>query len=241
MSTLQKNFLTSTLGKRAGTKLYQWLNPCCDQFCKDVKACVGDSTLPYKVYRALLTQTGTDAPVATVLENTIGANITYNYNSAGQYVAVSDINLFNSPNEDISVTGNYAVTAVFECKKCSSYQIDSGSIPPQGDTIFYYSCTDGSLQSIPVEQGSSYPSFCSCDDMGFPYSQNGTTINGSLQACLYPPVRTGFYSLQVLPVFYNAFSIDSFIENRLSNNVIGAGFMGGGNLTPCVLEIRKYN
>jgi hypothetical protein len=37
-----------------------------------------------KVYRALLTQSGTDAPVATVLENTIGT-ITYDYDSAGSY------------------------------------------------------------------------------------------------------------------------------------------------------------
>lgn len=32
----------------------------------------GNPLLPYKVYTALLTQTGTDAPVATVLENTLG-------------------------------------------------------------------------------------------------------------------------------------------------------------------------
>ena len=38
----------------------------------------------YKVYTALLTQTGTDAPVATVLENTIG-NITFGYTAPGNY------------------------------------------------------------------------------------------------------------------------------------------------------------
>ena len=36
----------------------------------------GGDSRPYKVYTALLTQSGTDAPVATVLENTIG-NITF--------------------------------------------------------------------------------------------------------------------------------------------------------------------
>jgi hypothetical protein len=40
--------------------------------------------LPYKVYTALLTQSGTDAPVATVLENTIG-NIIWTRVNAGQY------------------------------------------------------------------------------------------------------------------------------------------------------------
>jgi hypothetical protein len=42
----------------------------------------------YKVYTALLTQTGTDAPVATVLENTIG-NIIWSYDSEGIYKAES--------------------------------------------------------------------------------------------------------------------------------------------------------
>jgi hypothetical protein len=46
----------------------------------------------YKVYTALLTQTGTNAPVATVLENTTDLNITYTYSLVGKYI----INL-NSP------------------------------------------------------------------------------------------------------------------------------------------------
>ena len=40
---------------------------------------------PYKVYTALLTQTGTSAPVAKVLENNTGLNITYQYLLAGKY------------------------------------------------------------------------------------------------------------------------------------------------------------
>ena len=39
----------------------------------------------YKVYTALLTQTGIDAPVATVLENTLGINLTFSYLAAGVY------------------------------------------------------------------------------------------------------------------------------------------------------------
>lgn len=37
------------------------------------------------VYRALLTQTGTDAPTAVVLENTLGEVPTYNYVNTGIY------------------------------------------------------------------------------------------------------------------------------------------------------------
>lgn len=53
------------------------------------------STAPkYKVYTALLSQSGTDAPVATVLENTLGFTPIYTYSSAGVYAL--------SPLEDFS-------------------------------------------------------------------------------------------------------------------------------------------
>jgi len=40
---------------------------------------------PYKVYTAVLTQSGTDDPVATVFKNTLGFNITWQYLSPGKY------------------------------------------------------------------------------------------------------------------------------------------------------------
>lgn len=40
---------------------------------------------PYKVYTALLTQSGTDAPVATVLENTLGGTLVWTRDTTGQY------------------------------------------------------------------------------------------------------------------------------------------------------------
>ena len=43
----------------------------------------------YKTYTALLTQTGTDAPVATVLENTLGT-ITFDRSSVGNFEILSD-------------------------------------------------------------------------------------------------------------------------------------------------------
>jgi hypothetical protein len=43
---------------------------------------------PYKVYTAFLTQTGTSAPVATVLENELGGTIVWTYGgNAGRYLA----------------------------------------------------------------------------------------------------------------------------------------------------------
>jgi hypothetical protein len=46
---------------------------------------LGGGGLPYLVYTALLTQTGTDAPVATVLENTIDVTLQWVYLAPGQY------------------------------------------------------------------------------------------------------------------------------------------------------------
>jgi hypothetical protein len=52
----------------------------------------GESVGPkYKVYTALLTQTGTNPPVATVLENTLGINLTFSYLTVGTYT-------INNPN-----------------------------------------------------------------------------------------------------------------------------------------------
>jgi hypothetical protein len=44
------------------------------------------SSRPYKVYTALLTQSGTNAPTATVLENTLGGTIVWSRTSTGVYL-----------------------------------------------------------------------------------------------------------------------------------------------------------
>ena len=45
----------------------------------------GGGSASYSVYTALLTQTGTNAPVATVLENTLGGTVVWTRDSAGFY------------------------------------------------------------------------------------------------------------------------------------------------------------
>lgn len=49
---------------------------------------VVDAALGYKVYTALLTQTGANPPVATVLKNTTGGTIAFTYDNVGVYRAV---------------------------------------------------------------------------------------------------------------------------------------------------------
>lgn len=46
---------------------------------------LGGGGASYLVYTALLTQSGTDAPVATVLENTLGGTVVWTRNDTGIY------------------------------------------------------------------------------------------------------------------------------------------------------------
>lgn len=45
----------------------------------------GGGGASYAVYTALLSQSGTDAPVATVLENTLGGIVVWSYSDVGEY------------------------------------------------------------------------------------------------------------------------------------------------------------
>ena len=58
--------------------------------------------LGYRTYKAFLTQMGEDAPVATVVDNTLGINITYEYDGGGYYYALLNRDLFNDPTVTIS-------------------------------------------------------------------------------------------------------------------------------------------
>lgn len=53
----------------------------------------------YRSYKAALVQTGTNPPVATVLENTLGYEVEYEYSSQGQYTALLNGALFDSPTQ----------------------------------------------------------------------------------------------------------------------------------------------
>lgn len=65
-----------------------------------------DPTGGVKEYIALLNQTGTDAPVATVLKNTLGGEVTFGYDSAGSYTINSN-SLFIDNKTFIQITLGY--------------------------------------------------------------------------------------------------------------------------------------
>lgn len=56
---------------------------------------VGAGTADYLVYTALLTQSGSDAPVATVLQNTLGEELTFGFSDNGFYTIDSALNSFD--------------------------------------------------------------------------------------------------------------------------------------------------
>ena len=56
------------------------------QFNELVDSVNSFNSAPYKKYTALLTQTGTNAPVATVLENTLGGEVVWSYDGVGEYL-----------------------------------------------------------------------------------------------------------------------------------------------------------
>ena len=60
--------------------------------------------LGYTVYTALMTQTGTGAPVATILKNNTTATYTWSRTGVGAYEVQTDINIFDT--SDTVVFGN---------------------------------------------------------------------------------------------------------------------------------------
>ena len=84
--------------------------------------------LGYKVYVASLIQTGTAAPVATVLQNTTGGIFTWSRTSAGQYKAtISGITLpankvviFENATGDLNLGGKITSSTVIDIDQFSS-------------------------------------------------------------------------------------------------------------------------
>ena len=101
----------------------------------------------YKVYTAILTQSGVTAPVATVLENTIGA-ITLTYSAPGEYYITSS-SLFTtgkvyaviSNNIDWYDNGNVPTITV-AIQSTSSIYIRTGGLDEHSNDI---------LNNVPIE------------------------------------------------------------------------------------------
>ena len=92
-----------------------------------------------KVYRALITQSGTDNPVPTVLENTLGGTLVWTYNNTGQYLGTLE--------------------GAFPSAKCwfSPFSITTGAGSPidfhrvNDNAVEIISNEDGNVSGLPIE------------------------------------------------------------------------------------------
>ena len=86
------------------------------------------ANIGYTVYTAALTQTGNNAPVASVLQNTTGGVFTWSYVNTGKYrVTVSNITLpankvviFENATNDLNLGGKITSTTVIDVEQFSS-------------------------------------------------------------------------------------------------------------------------
>jgi hypothetical protein len=75
-----------------------------------------------------------------------------------------------------TTTTTTTTAAPFSCVQCNNWEYQSGNIPVGGDVITYYSCIDGSTQSIAISFGDPTGTFCNCDTIGNPTTVNGTIL-----------------------------------------------------------------
>jgi hypothetical protein len=102
---------------------------------------LNNDSVTYKVYTALLTQSGIDAPTAVVLENTIG-DIVWTYHSIGVYFAT----LTNAFIEDKTYLFAYILpTSIIGFQKDDENQINIGTTDNLGVK------TNGLLNSTSIE------------------------------------------------------------------------------------------
>lgn len=112
-----------------------------------------DSKRPYLVYTALLTQSGEpdEAPVATVLENTLGGTVVWTYEGQGTYNAT----LADAFPEDTWMPSVIILNG--GAFLCSLTRVDASTIQMQSDLINSgglgptYTPTDGALLNTPIE------------------------------------------------------------------------------------------
>jgi len=96
---------------------------------------VRNNAVPYKVYRATLSQTGTSAPVATVLENTLGGTVVWSYLGNASYQATlaggfTVGKTIISPDNVTFATGDYFTATDIQANFVEVSTNDNGVLPP---------------------------------------------------------------------------------------------------------------
>ncbi len=108
-----------------------------------------------KVYRAMLTQSSTDAPTATVLENTLGGDVTWTYQATGLYRGITD-GLFTAgktclppvnASADLDATTTFVATSFYRVV-ADQVNLQTALVSPGDGTLML---TDGLLTSTYVK------------------------------------------------------------------------------------------
>ena len=107
------------------------------------------------MYTALLTQSGTNAPVATVLENTLGGIVVWTRSGVGEYIGTLagafPLNKCSIGNGD-GVSGVIMYTDVVNQYILMLTRTSSNSVKlTQFDSYFLAATTDGIASAVPVE------------------------------------------------------------------------------------------
>ena len=94
-----------------------------------IAAFANSYSLGYTVYTALLTQAGTAAPVATILQNTTGGTITWTRTGTGAYTATISSSLFTSNKTIVFINGGTPPTSTifWESPSTTTVTISTGS------------------------------------------------------------------------------------------------------------------
>jgi len=102
-----------------------------------------------KGYRAMLTQTGTNAPTAVVLQNSLGFAVTYSYVSAGNY---STVQSFDS-NKTYAIMNPNGCNIGLDGGNISSVRRSTGVTPIfiRTGNLFTQTNVDGQLQNAAIE------------------------------------------------------------------------------------------
>jgi hypothetical protein len=106
-----------------------------------------------KRYVALLSQTGTDAPVATVLENTLGRTVDWAYETTGQYTGTPSTGSWDADKTVLFALGNKEISSgngklIFFQNQGPYVQINTGQTDFVGGSI---APADGILHQTSIE------------------------------------------------------------------------------------------
>lgn len=175
--------------------------------------------LPYKSYTALINQNGGDAPSTRFGDGTIEKGITY---EIGANPDNEDLTLVGAPDNNVGtifvatvdVTGAY--TPDVELLYNAGAPIVNVLENTLGVEITYEYASTGAYAAILSDGLFTSPG-------QYVVIEAGVTTDG-----------TDTYTVQAFPAFFNLVLIESYLNNVLSDDVIGVN-------APTVLNIRIYN